>query len=275
MRKNFMRFFFTMILALATTVGAGNFTERGAGAIDGAARELTRVYGSCPKGVVIEGKVLGIDKIATIHYQSKANQFVLDGEMIYAPPVSRETLFQLAMALARDDRLGVSLSITGSEIIYGALNPQSAAAREMLAADRFLSAIVWGEAIAAALPFAPAAPRNARRYRSVAVHKFFDYRFGKYQNQYYRAQLKMANLVFPLATGADADADKFFAAPETQPVEPTDRDNAQSMQRHATEILALSEVKKVAELGEVAAFLRFLRDDCAVDLTVLGRHIMK
>jgi hypothetical protein len=39
--------------------------------------------------------------------------------------------------------------------------------------------------------------------------------------------------------------------------------------------MAIPVVKTAVAIGEIAAFLRFLRDDGGMDLVALGRHIMR
>ncbi|GHS97473.1 hypothetical protein FACS1894108_03910 [Planctomycetales bacterium] len=245
------------------------------------AQQLMSRYGSCPKGVIIEGAAVGIDDVRSIQYIIDQNLFILNRdtpeEMSYVAPVSRDHLYQLAMALARDDRIGVSLGAAKSEIVYGGLNPKNQVVKDLLAADRLLTAVVLGEVADyphVALPFAPRAARP-RRYPAVCVHKFFDYRFGKYRRQYYLASVKMANEIFPLAANPALDGGVLANPLTSEPLEPTDRENCLDVHRFSREMMAIPAVQKAVAIGEAAAFLRYLRDHNDTDLVSLGRHIMR
>lgn len=243
------------------------------------AASITARYGSCPKGVILEGEASGIETIRTIKYLIDQNAFLLNQDARYTVPVSRKVLYQVAMALARDNRLGVSLTATQKVIAYGALEPKEDAAQKMLAADKLLTGAVIGNPRylhGVRLPEGvhPETPEN-RRFPAICVHKFFDYVFSKKQNEYFRIQLKMANMLFPMADKPAVDGGFLPDKLSSGNLEPTDVANLRAVREHSEEFLAIPAVAEAAAIGETAAFLRFLRDRGGLDLVALARHIMR
>ncbi|MBP5233394.1 MAG: hypothetical protein J6333_08305 [Planctomycetes bacterium] len=245
---------------------------------DGAPALAAR-YGSCPKGVIVEGEAVGLEKVRTIKYDIGQNAFILNQDARYAVPVPRDVLYQLVMALARDNRLGVSLTSAQKIVAYGALDANGAAARQLVEADKLLTGVVvgnFGYINGARLPEG-VRPRQApaRRHAAICVHKFFGYVFTRRQNEYFRTQLKMANMLFPLSSRSAMDGGQLAADGADANLEPTDRENLGDLRAHSEEFLAVPEVRRAAEIGETAAFIRFLRDHGNLDLVKLGRHIMR
>ncbi len=245
---------------------------------DGASAIAAR-YGSCPKGVIVEGEAAGIEPVRTIKYDIGQNAIILNQDVRYAVPVSREILYQLVMALARDNRVGVSLNSAQKIVIYGALDAKGAAARQLVEADRLLTGVVVGNLDylgGARLPEGVRPrPAPARRYAAICVHKFFGFVFARRQNEYFRTQLKMANMLFPLSDRAARDGGMLADEGADANLEPTDRENLRDLREHSEAFLAVPEVRRAAEIGETAAFIRYLRDHGNLDLVKFGRHVMR
>lgn len=242
------------------------------------AQRITQKYGSVPKGLILEGEASGIDKITAIKYLPKENRFWLNETDYYAVPVTREILYQIVMALTRDNRLGVSINLT-DETIYGHLEKDGITAQQLLLADRLLTAVIIGntdDLAGVTLPenFIPQKTLN-RRYPAICVHKFFAYHFVKRENQYYRSEIKMANLLFPLANKRAVDGGYLAENISAHNLEPLDVENLATLRNYSQEYLQVPPIKQAANIGEVAAFIRYLQHSGNLDLVALARHIMR
>lgn len=272
-----MKFFYFLALPAVVFSALWAFRQPAVSpAADAAA--LAAYYGSCPKGVILEGEAAGIETVKTIKYNIDQNAFILNQDAVYSVPVSREILYQVVMALARDNRLGVSLTSTQKVIVYGQLDPQGETVRQMVAADKLLTGAViasdeYLQGVRLPEGVEPQTAEN-RRYPSICVHKFFDFVFSKRQNEYYRIQMKMANTLFPLSARPAPDGG-YLADDDYSRLEPTDLANLRQLREHSEEFQKIPQVQKAVAIGETAAFIRFLRDRGNLDLVALGRHIMR
>jgi len=243
------------------------------------ALSITARYGSCPKGIIVEGEASGIETVKTIKYLIGQNAFLLNQDARYTVPVPRDVLYQIVMALARDNRVGVSLTSNQKIIAYGALDARSDTARRLIAADKILTGAIVGnfnylKGIKLPEGCEPQIPET-RRYPAICVHKMFDFVFSKRQNEYFRIQMKMANMLYPMAEKAAADGGFLADRLDNANLEPTDRANLRQLRGHSEEFLAIPQVQNAVAIGETAAFIRFLRDRGSLDLVALGRHIMR
>lgn len=134
--------------------GLGKINSRYEPITQVSAQVIVSKYKSVPGGVTLEGASNDLTFVKTARFDSKANVFILNEDMIYANPLSAEEFTQINEALAVDDKLGVSLGAELS-IVYGALAPGGTVARDLKVTDRFLGAIVWGGSDLAAYKFAP------------------------------------------------------------------------------------------------------------------------
>lgn len=112
---------------------------------DNAQRQKEK-YGSVPGGVLLEGQIGGLPPITTAKFIPASNELLLNGKIRYELPTSRAQAADIFAALAKDDRIGVSLPVVfsaGLNEVYGALATNSMVARGLTLTDAFLGAIVF------------------------------------------------------------------------------------------------------------------------------------
>jgi hypothetical protein len=110
------------------------------------ARQQIDRYGTIPGGVLLEGALAGVPPITAARFAPASNELLLNGRLRYVLPIPKSTAAEIFAAVARDDRIGVSLPgmfETGLNEIYGALPATSWVARDLTLADAFLGAIVF------------------------------------------------------------------------------------------------------------------------------------
>jgi hypothetical protein len=100
-------------------------------------------YTSVPGGVTLEGAAY-LGSVKSVTYEKEANRFVLDDGSSFNCPIETKALREMALALAQDDLLGVSLSLQQNHV-FGGIRESGRVATDLFDTDRFLANIVWGE----------------------------------------------------------------------------------------------------------------------------------
>ena len=112
------------------------------------AQRQIKTYGTIPGGVLLEGVIAGLPPITAARFVPASNELLLNGRIRYALPIPKSEVADIFAAVARDDRIGVSLpsvfSVRLNEI-YGAVPARSWVARDLTLADAFLGAIVFSD----------------------------------------------------------------------------------------------------------------------------------
>jgi hypothetical protein len=234
------------------------------------AQEIERRYGSIPGGVVLEGNASGLDWVTRAGYES--NAFVLCGEAVYFAPIPQSSAAVLARALAKDDRVGVSLG--GTEITYGEIPENSKIAMDLKVADHFLGNIVFARAemINDYLFANDFRPLCGTCESNVAVFfKFDDFEFSVADEKLHLSSVRFDARVIPLL---DAEADDGGGLPDL--TERTTCAEFENNARHVGEFINYYRHEEIVNIalayGEVAAFLRALKAN-GIDLDSLARNI--
>ena len=107
-----------------------------------AAQNIMNKYGTLPGGLTIEGEGADLSFVRSVKFLSKQNAFVINDDIVYIDPISSGEFLEIYRALQADDKLGVSLDTYPR--VFGALNPQSKTAWNLLLTDRFLGNIGFG-----------------------------------------------------------------------------------------------------------------------------------
>lgn len=222
---------------------------------------LQGITPSARAGVILEGDSQDLSFITKVTYVEERNAFVLNDDVVYLNPVSRDDLKQLNDALAKDDKIGVSNGGDQSTM-FGALSPNGNIARKLKAADRFLSAIAFGN-----LEYLPGY-RFASGYqpkfgegRVVVFFRFHDFRFSKGAgDELVRSSGKIDSTLVPLSTtkrgaGFLPDNDRIVHGT----IDAAYVENMQHLDKNIDYYAREKAVRNVFAYGEAAAFLRSLK----------------
>ncbi len=243
---------------------------------------LQAVYGSVPKGLVLEGTARGFDKVEIVSYDPEHHRFILNRTQFYPVPesVDRPTLAAILDALDKDDKLGVTYTPGGKVLTYGALEKSNPLLQDLAKADRLLVSVVFGwEKNLRDTPLPgnwKPAENPDRKNPVICVTVFTDYTFTLSGDSYFRTNIGMSNLLVPMAKKVSPDGGYVEAGGAAEP-EGTDKDNLEYLKAHAKEFLQIPLLKRAAEAGEVASFARMLRDGGknGLDLKKLAEHVRK
>lgn len=210
---------------------------------------------------MLEGDSQDLSFVTKITYVEERNAFILNDDVVYLNPVSREDLKQLNDALAKDDKIGVSNGGDQSTM-FGALSPTGNIARKLKAADRFLAAIAFGN-----LEYLPGY-RFASGYkpkfgegRVVVFFTFHDFRFTKSaENELTRSNAKIDSTLVPLSAtkrgaGFLPDNDRIVRSQ----IDAAYVENMQHLDKNIDYYAKEKAVRNVLAYGEAAAFIRSLK----------------
>ena len=149
-------------------------------------------YQSVPGGITLEGDSPDLAFVNSAVFVAKDNAIIINDDIVYKNPVSRDELSEIYSALAKDDKLGVTIG-KDQHIVFGGLPRHGIVARHLKVADRFLGAIAMNNADAY-LPgytFAPGYQNKFGGYsRLMGYFNFHDYRFARSAT----GELKRSNL---------------------------------------------------------------------------------
>jgi hypothetical protein len=247
----------------------------------GEARAIVQRYGSIPGGLILEGKAAGIDWARNVRYDAARGAFVLQDPFVYVSPVSAATVAMLARAIARDDRVGVSIG-EEKEIVYGRLPAHSPAANDMMLTDNFLGDFIlppreWTLGYRLADNFEP---RNDVGTAVAAVFfRFSDYELAVNGEKLELARANFQARVVPIVKGkrmADGGFVPDFKAIEQEGGFDAFEANAGHIGGNIGYYLQERIVARAMAYGEAAAFLRSLKangvDLRRLALSIVGSH---
>jgi hypothetical protein len=234
-------------------------------------------YGGQPGGgVVLEDTATGLASISELGYDRQFNALVFDGRAVYFIRIPPGIFAELCRALARDDRVGVSLG--QRRLVYGAVPRSSDLALDLTLADRFLGDIVfarddWAAGYRFAGGYAPRAQTGP--VSDIAVFfRFRGYGFELRGNEVVPTRGRVDVSLVPLSrqTAADGnlmpDFDAIDAGNLPAQYEANARHLADNMPHYRREQI----VQRTFVYGEVAALLRRLRSE-GVDLEELAAQV--
>jgi hypothetical protein len=218
-------------------------------------------YKSIPGGVTLEGAGNGLPLIKTVTYFGQANAFIINDDLVYLNPVSAKDFSEIAEALTKDDRLGVSLGKI--QIVYGNLRPNSSIAWDLKIADRLLAAIVFNTT--RYLVNYKTAPGHVNELSSAGVAVYFnfhEYRFSEdASGELKRVGVDLKTTMVPLIEkqsgngGLSPDFNKINRAdfPESAVT------NLKHLQKNIDYYARERIVRRTIAYGEAAAFARFVK----------------
>lgn len=254
-----------LLLLTAVLVGTEIRQEPGAGAARHPAALQVARYGSMPKGVVLEGVAVGIPPIETVAYRTEDNTFVINGEHEYPSAVSRTLFLDLLRAVAADDRVGVSITRNRKYIAYGGLDDRGDAADVLFEADKFLSGVVYGREDLikdTKLPGGYVPDRVAAQKPHTAVSFVLaDYAFNKVDGKLRRSGVSFEALLVPLTNKKAEDGGHLVDMDllESGEFGKENQRNMEHLAEHKAAYMELPRVARAIDLGEAAAFLRYLK----------------
>jgi hypothetical protein len=239
------------------------------------AQQTISHYRSIPGGVVLEGKASGLDWVTRVRYESRLNAFVLGDRAVYFSPIPRDSSAILAAALAKDDRVGVSLGQT--EIVYGDIPEKSEVAMDLKMADSFLGSIVFARGdVMDGYRFANGyRPNRDSSGGDVAVFfKFKDFQFSVSDEELHLTSTNFEARIVPLLKDRAADGG---GLPDLNAIAqgkgyPEYESNAKHVGENINYYRRERIVDRTFAYGEVAAFLRALKEN-GIDLQSLARNI--
>jgi uncharacterized protein (DUF779 family) len=240
------------------------------------AHKVLKRYRSIPGGVVLEGKAAGVPKIKSVEYEAATNTFVIDsGRAVYVSPLPPEKAALLARALAKDDRIGVSIG-EDSHIVFGKLPQSSDLAADLMMVDNFLGDIVlppqaWTFGYKFANGFEPA---QGTSDNAAVFFRFKDFAF-----QVSESRLQLANAQFDarVVPVLDREAADGGYLPDYKAIaSPARFERYEAGARHVADNIGyyLGEeiVRRTLGYGEVAALFRSFKAS-GINLEKLARKI--
>jgi hypothetical protein len=227
------------------------------------AQAIMGKYKSVPGGVTLEGASPDLGFVKKVSYQTRANAFIINDDVVYLNPVSPSERAEIERALAGDDKLGVSLGGGALLLVYGKLPPQSSVAVNLELADHFLGDIAFG--------------RNqlTRGYRfpggfvpkgggsNVAVYfNLSDFRFVQGPDgELHRSTFALDSTLVPLAEAKTKEGGHLpdFDRIKSGDVARANVDNLTHLQENVEYYARERIIRQAAAYGEIAAFVRSLK----------------
>jgi uncharacterized protein YraI len=227
-------------------------------------------------GVMLEGVASGLGPISKLQYHAGLNALMLDNRAAYFFPVPPRAVAVLCRAIQKDDRVGVSLGKV--HIVYGQVPPDSDVATDLKLADHFLGDIVWaGKDWTAGYRFANGF--EPERHQGPAFPGLVHFNFGNFQFQIVEEEFRSTKVDFsaqliPVSTNQASDGGML---PDFDAIDQGRRSvQYEHNKKHLVENIGYYRKEKIVErafeYGEVAAFLRGLKDE-GIDLTSLAGTI--
>ena len=239
------------------------------------AREAVQRYGSQFGGVVLEGIAEGL-AFRKVEYNQMANALVVNESAVYFSPIPPAPLATLVRAIAKDARIGVSLSST--HIVTPSLPAESDVALDIKIADRFFGDIAfarsdWTRGYRFANGYQP--QEHVGQDFHVAIYFIFNgFNFVADREELRAVRAGFDVSLVPLSDNRAPDGGLL-------PDEDAIRRKVGSRQyeanaRHVAENIAYYRQEKIIDrvfaYGEVAALLRAMKND-GRDLNALARAI--
>lgn len=233
------------------------------GASQADAQAATTQYGGIPGGVVLEG-LATFGTLDSLGYDARFNALVLNDTAVYLVKIPPADLAVMCRALAKDDRIGVSLGEVHQ--VYGGVPPDSNLALDMKIADHFLGQIVfaeddWIHGYKLASGYKPLKNEN-NAGGNVAVFFTFDgFKFQVADGEIAASQVNLDVRLFPLSDKPGPDGS---LQPDMERIAKGDLSpQYQANARHVAENLGYYRnepiVDRMFDYGEVAAMLRGLK----------------
>lgn len=232
-------------------------------------------------GIVLEDAAEGLGPIKTAVYkkvEGKGQTFrmiLLDDRIAYFPPIPMHLVCVLCRSLAKDDRAGVSLGAV--EIVYGAVPKDSQIATDLKLADKFLADIVfarndWSAGYKLAGGYVPR-PDPAPGDLAVFM-KLKGVRFNIDDDQLVLSGERFEDTLVPLVKEKTKEGGNLpdFGAIRAGKLSPQFAANATHVADNFDYYRKEPVIKQVYRYGEVAAFLRTLKEN-HVDLRRLADSI--
>jgi hypothetical protein len=221
-------------------------------------------YGTIPGGVLLEGAIAGLPPITAARFVLAANEILLNGRIRYTLPVPKSEVADIFAAVARDDRIGVSLpgvfTVSLNEI-YGALPAASWVARDLTLADAFFGSIVFrdNQGWLGSYQLAPGHVREENPTVSVSVNfTIYGFEAEIRENRLLVPRSRFTVTFVPHETGPNGEA-----VPLASPEKAMSAKLAAAGQ-HVADNIAYYRREPIVDLafqyGEVAALARKLRE---------------
>ncbi|HYF49315.1 MAG TPA: hypothetical protein VEJ63_07915 [Planctomycetota bacterium] len=254
-----------LAVALAGTSMAEDNLSFGEGSRESSSQIVQR-YADVPKGVVLEGTAEGMEPIKSITYDKEKDTFTINGEATYNCPINRKEFAKVLKSLLKDDRMGVTL-IQGEPRLYGNISGADKLIDPMVETDKLLGGIIYGipELLTVKLPgdYKPKVAKE-RKIPVVAFTVFNSYSFYKNpkDKRYTRAACNIEVQLIPLSddktdTGGHLPDEKKL---EQYVMEDSDRANLEHLKKFQLEYMKIDFIGQTANIGEAAAFARWIRD---------------
>lgn len=242
------------------------------------AQEVVKKYKSIPGGITLEGNGSGLGFITGAVYDKTSGDLLLNGKYRYELPVADAQAKALLQALAKDDRLGVSLG--DSQIVYGALSVEDPAAVAMKLADHFLGCIVfnqddWLKGYKLAGGYKPLTNYGKLGAGGIAVYfTFGDFAFKTSGNAVVPDGSSLSITLIPLSKEKNAEGGHL---PDQKAIESNRnsyfyKQNIQHILDNSNHYMREPLLHSVACLGQFAALARALKAN-GVDLAALASQM--
>jgi hypothetical protein len=209
----------------------------------------------------LEGEGQDLSFVTKVVYVESSNAFILNDDIVYLNPVSRDDLKELNEALNKDDRLGVSIGGDQSTV-FGAIAPFGSIARKLRVADRFLVAIAVNNLeYIPGYKYASGYRPKAGQGRIVVFFRLHDFRYTQSsEGELKRSNVKISSTIVPLSMekkgqGFLPDSDRISRGE-------IDGGYVQNLKHLDDNIDYYAQEKAVRialAYGEVAAFIRSMR----------------
>lgn len=243
-----------------------------------AVQKAVQRYGSAPGGVTLEGTATGFEKLKSVAYDKKGNRFIINGNAIYANPVSQRDGLEILKALIKDDRIGVSLLPSTEVLTYGAISARSSVAQTLLDTDKLLGGVTFCRMDYVGDTKLPGNYRpkdvGVRQIMTAGHYNLTGFQFAKTGNVYKRSwcELEITLYVMSAKKAADGGVLPDEEATAAGRFEPEDAANRDHILANIEAYKRMDRVDRSMKLGELAAFYRFLRDS-RVDLKALYKNM--
>ena len=243
------------------------------------ATSILKNYKSVPGGITLEGVAPPPSANAVKYYRSLA-AFVFDSKVAYVCPVSVDEMKTILLAVSQDDKIGVSL--TGSGIVYGALDPGNRIALNLFLADKFLGNIAFGghhtvefQDYRFADGYTPKRDFASRDHYTTVFFTLSDFTFRQRGSLYVPIGSRLAITLVP--TRKDKRADDGGALPDFQAIESGSipqawQQNVEHITKHSSYYMKERIMRIARCYGEASAFARGLKRS-GVDLKALAESM--
>ena len=229
-----------------------------------AATNIVGTYKSIPGGVTLEGASDDLTFVKKVMFLKQANAFVINDDLLYLNPVPAAEYTEIEAALAKDDKLGVSLG--EMHLVYGALSPRSGIALKLKIADRLLGSIVFvNRSYTGGYNPAPGYRSELPRVENVAVYfNFSGYRFAQdTSGELSRERVELKTTLVPLTAKKNSDGGHLpdFARIERGDLPEIYVANLKNIQDHFDYYAREKIIRQTIAYGEAAAFARSLKSN--------------